>query len=111
MDIEQITDTGHTVLIATGRLDTGTAPEFEKQLLETLPQQPSLVVDLSGVDYISSAGLRVVLMGAKRAKQAQGKLVLCGLSPAIREVFAVSGFLKILDVRETRDEAVAALQS
>lgn len=62
-------------------------------------------MDLEQLAYISSAGLRVVLMAAKRARRSGGRLLLCCLSPAVRELFEISGFLKILDVCADRDEA------
>ncbi len=68
-------------------------------------------MDLEQLAYISSAGLRVVLMAAKRAKQSGGRLLLCGLSPAVRELFEISGFLKILEVcadRAAASELIAA---
>ena len=64
------------------------------------------VLDMAGVEYISSAGLRVVLLLAKRLKQNSGHLVLCGLQPHVHEVFDISGFLAILDVADSRDAAL-----
>ena len=59
------------------------------------------------MDYISSAGLRLVLVVAKRLKQDNGQLLLCGMQSHIREVFDISGFLAILNVADTRSEALA----
>jgi len=64
------------------------------------------VLDLGEVDYISSAGLRVVLMLAKRQKQNAGKLVLCRLQPEVHEVVDISGFLSILTVVPDRATAL-----
>ena len=69
------------------------------------------MVDFSALTYVSSAGLRVILMAAKRVKQSQGKLVLFGLSPQVREVFEISGFLKILDVVDDRAAALVRLKA
>lgn len=109
MQIEQSTEREIPVLAPNGRLDTDTAPAFETALLETLTEANRIIVDLAGVDYISSAGLRVVLMGAKRARNTEGGLVLCGLAPSIRDIFAVSGFLKILTTAESREAAADLL--
>ncbi len=109
MPIEQQQEHGIPVLAPVGRLDTNTAPEFEATLLATLSEIERVIVDFSQLEYISSAGLRVVLMGAKRARQAGGALVLCGLAPNIRDIFAVSGFLKLLDTAETREQATDRL--
>ncbi len=93
-----------TLVRATGRLDSATSGPFEKQLLEHFGAPGSRVlVDLAALDYVSSAGLRVILMAAKRAKQTQGRLVLCALQPHVLEVFEISGFLKIIEVEA--DEA------
>ncbi|MEY4750686.1 MAG: hypothetical protein RIQ60_2900 [Pseudomonadota bacterium] len=93
-----------------GRVDSASAGEMERALASAYAQAgQKVVLDLSGLDYISSAGLRVVLMMAKRAKQSSGRLVLCGLSASVREVFEISGFLKILEVVKDLPAASAAL--
>ena len=96
------------VLIAgvSGEVDAGVAPDLEARLLE-LARKPGarLAVDLSGVNFISSAGLRV-LFQAGRAKQAQGgEMRLFGLRPQVLKVFQLSGFDTILRVCATREEA------
>lgn len=93
-----------------GRLDSATTSGLEKSmqpLFETAGNRT--LIDFSGLNYVSSAGLRVVLMAAKRAKQSQGRLVLCGLLPHVREVFEISGFLKILEVADDRTAALSRL--
>ena len=67
------------------------------------------VVDFSQLAYISSAGLRVLLMAAKRVKTENGALILCGMQDHIQEVFEISGFLQILTVAGTRQEAEAMI--
>jgi len=93
-----------------GRLDSATSSGLEKTL-QTLFETSGTrtLIDFSALSYVSSAGLRVVLMAAKRAKQSQGRLVLCGLLPHVREVFEISGFLKILDVVDTKAAAMTHL--
>ncbi|MDD3518181.1 MAG: STAS domain-containing protein [Chromatiales bacterium] len=90
-----------------GRLDSNTSPSFEKHLLERLEGTTSLIVDFADLDYISSAGLRVLLMAAKRAKQTNGRMIICNLRGPIREVFEISGFMSILTVCDDRDAALA----
>jgi anti-anti-sigma factor len=95
-----------------GRLDSVTSSSLEKSLQPLFGSAGSrTLVDFSDLSYISSAGLRVILMAAKRAKQSQGKLVLCCLLPHVREVFEISGFLKILDLVDDHAAAVAHLQA
>lgn len=82
-----------------GRLDSNTSPELEKALLSRIEGGESKVtVNFGGVDYVSSAGLRVLLMAAKRTMAAKGQFSMHSLSPEIREVFEISGFLTILKV-------------
>lgn len=96
------------ILHLNGRLDSSTSPEFEKRLLDRIDSgERRLVLEFAGLDYVSSAGLRILLMAAKRLRQATGTLVLCGLKPPIREVLEVSGFLPILNVCEDQAQAVA----
>ena len=101
---------GVAVIALKGRLDSANAGELEKGLgdLFTQPGQKA-VVDMEKLDYISSAGLRVVLMLAKRARQTGGRLMLSCLSPSVKEVFEISGFLKIIEVAPTTVAAVTNL--
>lgn len=97
------------VVIPAGRLDSNNAATFEKTVVDYVRNgEIRLVVDLSHIEYISSAGLRVVLMLVKQLKSANGGLVLCGMKPSIREVFDISGFSKILQIRGSRAEALTA---
>jgi anti-anti-sigma factor len=105
-------DDGVQQVTLKGRLDSLTSSGLEKSLQPLFEATGSrTLVDFSALSYVSSAGLRVILMAAKRAKQSQGKLVLCGLLPHVREVFEISGFLKILDVVDDRSAAMVQLQA
>src|SRR5690606_19917254 len=95
------------VVSAAGQINSANASEIEHSLLAWLEDGAGKwVLDMSGVEYISSAGLRVVLLIAKRLKQNGGRLVLCSLQPHVKEVFDISGFLAILDVADSRDTAI-----
>jgi len=92
-----------------GRLDSGTAPSAEESFTQVLTGGvPHLAVDLSKLEYISSAGLRVLLVMAKKVQQANGKVVLFGLAPNVREVFSISGFDRIFSIQADAESAVAA---
>jgi anti-anti-sigma factor len=92
-----------------GRLDSNTSPVLEKALLERIDSgQTKVTIDFGAVDYISSAGLRVLLMAAKRTAAAKGQFSMHSLSPEIREVFEISGFLTILKVYPDANAAIAA---
>lgn len=85
-----------TVIELGGRLDTNSSPEFEKALEPVLTGNALKVkMDCSRLQYISSSGLRLFLMLQKKMAAKKGSLRLCGLSPAIREVFNVTGFSAI----------------
>ncbi|MFY8102766.1 MAG: STAS domain-containing protein [Ramlibacter sp.] len=93
-----------------GRLDSATSPAFEVAVLERIEGgSRRLVLDLSEVGYISSAGLRVILAAGKKLRATQGKLVLCGLRDEVRGVFEMSGFLDLFPVTETAEQALAQL--
>lgn len=92
----------------TGQLNSGNATNAENDIVGLLAQgHRNLILDFTNLDYISSAGLRVVLVAAKRLKPEGGRLVLFGMQPQVREVFEISGFLNILEVLDSRDEAIA----
>lgn len=94
---------GATVVTVAGRVDSAGADAFEHALLGLFePPAARVLLDCAALAYISSAGLRVVLMAAKRARHSQGRLVLCGLRPEVREVFEISGFATILDLAADR---------
>ena len=98
---------GTVVVSAEGQINSENAPAMEADLLSRVDQgEHRIVLDLGLLSYISSAGLRVVLLLAKRLKQVGGKLVLCSLQSRVREVFDISGFLAILTVVDTREDAL-----
>jgi|JFJP01.1.fsa_nt_gi anti-anti-sigma factor len=106
MQIKETQQNDLLIMSLTGRLDSTTSPDFEKQILSRLGEHSHLVLDFSDLDYISSAGLRVLLLAAKKIKQASGSLILCALKEHLREVFEISGFLTILDVRPSLADAL-----
>ncbi len=92
-----------------GRLDSNTSPTFEKQLLGSIQAgEKHLVMDFANLSYISSAGLRVLLMAAKRTKAAKGSIALCGMSKHITEVFTISGFKTIFPIYQNVEAAIAS---
>lgn len=97
-----------TVASLQGRLDSTNSPAIETQLASQLGEG-GFVLDVSKLDYISSAGLRVVLVIAKKLKQSGTAFLLAGMQPHIRDVFEISGFLTILDVAASRDDALSRL--
>ena len=82
-----------------GRLDTPNAKPFETQLMEVVSMTDgTIIVDLAGVDYVSSSGLRALLVAGKAMRAAKRKLALSALQPQIREVFDISGFSTLFEI-------------
>lgn len=99
MEISQENQDGLTVMALSGKLDTVSSPEVQTAMVNALESSDKgLVIDLADVAYVSSAGLRVMLIGGKTAK-AKGKILrLSGLKPAVAEVFKMSGFDRLLEI-------------
>ena len=97
MTIEKKINGEALTLIVSGRLDTQTAPELEKELDSVLADIKELTFDFANLEYVSSAGLRVMLK-AQKAMNAQGSMKLTGVNDSIMEVFDITGFLDILTI-------------
>jgi anti-anti-sigma factor len=109
VDILQDTHGDTVVLTPRGRIDSANATAFEESLTREINgSRGTVIVDCQALDYISSAGLRAILIGAKLAKPKGRKLLLCSLKPNVHEVFAVSGFTKVLTILDDREAALAA---
>ncbi len=100
-----------TILEIEGKLDTMTAPAMRGEFDSLLANgQQTILVNLAKLDYISSAGLRVLLVLAKELRNVGGKLHLCNLNDTVREIFELSGFEGILNVFPSETEALAAFR-
>lgn len=97
MTIKQTRNGAELTVTLTGRLDTTTAPELEAALQQGLPGVERLVFELAGLEYISSAGLRVLLF-AQKVMNRQGKMAVRGANETIREVFDITGFTDIMTI-------------
>ena len=97
MTIEKKINGEAVTLIVSGRLDTQTAPELETELDAILSGLKELTFDMTNLEYVSSAGLRVILK-AQKAMNAQGSMKLTGVNDSIMEVFDITGFLDILTI-------------
>ena len=108
LNVERQGDT--LIANAAGRIDGVNASDFEQSLSGAIDDSDTaVVVDLAGLSYISSAGLRAVLLTAKSLSRRSAKFALCSPSKPIREVFEISGFDKIIDIHDTREAAVSAV--
>jgi anti-sigma B factor antagonist len=103
------------VLFPEGRIDHATAEQFKAALAPHLAtcaaSRDRVVIDMTGVEYISSVGLRVVMLASKQAKAQGCTLAVCGLQPVVREIFAISRFDLVLQVFPTLHETLAALSA
>ena len=97
MTIEKKINGEAVTLIVSGRLDTQTAPELENELDAVFSGVKELTFDMSNLEYVSSAGLRVILK-AQKAMNMQGSMKLTGVNDSIMEVFDITGFLDILTI-------------
>ena len=97
MTIEKKINGEALTLIVSGRLDTQTAPELESELDAVLPGLKELTFDMTNLEYVSSAGLRVILK-AQKVMNTQGSMKLTGVNDSIMEVFDITGFLDILTI-------------
>ena len=111
MNITESKTADIVTLSLSGRLDTTTAKAFEDRLLAHIDSgERRLAIDLTGLEYISSAGLRVFLLAAKRLDSAQGRIALCALTEPVREVFDIAGFIPIFAIYDSRQEALKDLR-
>ena len=111
-DFQLETMDGVQQLTLIGRLDSATFIAMEKTIGSLFASaNDRVLIDFSALSYISSAGLRLILVAAKRARLVGGRLILCGLTPSVREVFEISGFLKIMETEQSRELARKALMA
>jgi anti-anti-sigma factor len=93
-----------------GRLDASTSDGIQKSLLKSIDEgQTRLALDLADLEYISSAGLRVLLMTHKKVTQVKGELIIFGLKDYIHEIFEIAGFTSILTLAENQEKALFQL--
>lgn len=97
LNINKKIENGKVVFTPEGRLDTVTAPQMDSAVKEVLPGLCELTFDFKNLEYISSAGLRM-LLSAQKAMNNQGKMKLCNVNETIMEIFEVTGFSDILTI-------------
>ena len=110
MDIIETKHGNYSLFKLKGRLDSNTSMGFEQKLFQSIDSGARrLIIDFEGLDYISSAGLRVILKATKNLKTAEGKLVLCAMQDYVKEVFEISGFDSFLPIEASLEAAVHRL--
>ncbi len=94
------------------RIDGSNALDFQNALTELISDnERDVILDFENLKYISSAGLRVILMTAKAVQRQNAQLMVCSLSESVREVFKISGFDRIIPVADSQEDAIAATNS
>lgn len=105
MTINKTVEDGKLTVVLEGRLDTFTAPDLEKELSESIEGVKEVVLDLKALEYISSAGLRVLLSTQKKMNEAEGTMVVRNINDIVKEVFEVTGFDDILTIESDGEKA------
>lgn len=100
MRIETVKEEIRIILKVEGRIDTNTSKEFQSELLLALQKQNEVIADLKEVDYVSSAGLRAMLIAYKTAESKKGSFILRNLQNGVREVLDMSGFSRFIQIEE-----------
>jgi anti-anti-sigma factor len=105
---ESIGDT--CVVTAVGRLDGGASAAFAEKIGGMVANPcPNLLIDFTGVDFVTSAGLRAVLLLIKKVKATGGAFALCGVQDSVREVLDIAGFTGMINIYPARTAAIAAM--
>jgi anti-sigma B factor antagonist len=107
MQIFTTKESDNLVLEVKGRLDAVTSPKLEEEGRVWIDRgEKAIIIDLGGVDYISSAGLRAILVLARRLNGSGGQIRFCGLRGMVQEVFSISGFTSLFPVFPTLPDAL-----
>jgi anti-sigma B factor antagonist len=104
--IEEVKD-NVSIFKLNGRLDSNTSQGFEKKIFQAISDgSKNMIVDFRDLDYISSAGLRVILKATKAIKREDGRIMLCSMQDYVKEVFEIAGFDSFLSIVGTMDDAL-----
>jgi anti-sigma B factor antagonist len=109
MEINIQESDGMALVALVGQIDGNTAADIQTSVLETAQGHPQLLLDMSGVSYMSSAGLRLLLQLHRTISENGGRLLLVGLSEELQETMSATGFLDFFEIYPSVDDALAAL--
>ena len=111
MDIIEEKQSDIYIFKLNGRLDSNTSQGFEQKIFQAISDgSKNMVVDFKDLDYISSAGLRVILKATKALKRDDGRIMLCSMQDYVKEVFEIAGFDSFLPIVATMDDALKSFQ-
>jgi len=109
MEVTSVREGGALICKLVGRLDASSSPMVDQAMQGQLTEDDKLLLcDMAELEYISSAGLRILLMRAKEMAARKGKLALFAPRPEVKQVFEIAGFTKIIPLFATKDEALKA---
>ena len=107
MEIIEENQSGINIFKLNGRLDSNTSQGFEKKIFQAIDDgSKSMIIDFKDLEYISSAGLRVILKATKALKREEGKMMLCDMQDYVKEVFEIAGFDSFLPIVGIIDDAI-----
>lgn len=110
MEITETQENDIKIFGLKGRLDSNTSPNLETKIIDAMEDGTrSIIINFEQLDYISSAGLRVILKATKDLKRTEGKIMLCAMQDYVKEVFEIAGFDTFLPIAPSMDEALAKL--
>ncbi len=109
MNIEVKAEGNIAIAIISGEIDSKTAPQAQEELLPVTGQYNKLVMDMSKVTFLSSAGLRTLLLLYRQTTAKNGKIVLVGLSEEIKDTMSMTGFLKFFVISDSLEEGLKSL--
>lgn len=107
MDIIEAREQQITIFSLEGRLDSSSSPEFDKRIALAMEDGfRYIILDCQKLDYITSAGLRVVVKTAKKLKPEKGQIILCAMADYVKEVFEIAGFDSFLPIFPTLEDGI-----
>lgn len=107
MEIKENKQDAILILEISGHLDANTSGQLEKKLISPIDNDTKqIIIDFSDLEYISSSGLRLLLLAAKKLDKIDGKIVLCSMEDFIKEVFDISGFTPIFTITSSQEKAI-----
>ena len=110
MKINDIQKENYSVLELEGKIDVNSSKIFQEKFSEVAKRgDKNVILDCKDLSYVSSSGLRVFLMFMKHLNKAGGKLIICSMNEIIYEVFDISGFLPIFNIKENIEAAVSEI--
>jgi len=108
MHIDIKTESDILIITIEGSIDSKTASEVQQKILEASVESNNVIIDLTKVDFVSSAGLRVLLMVYRQIKAKNGKVILVGVSEEITEIMSITGFINFFEIVDTVKNALAS---